>query len=362
MSTPGRGGCNNPGGGSSPGCSDATASLVMPEDGNRTPRTGPGMLRTPRALTPLIPWAFTSELQSVQKSVEQHDCDLKQLESKVCGLQRRLTESSNRIDALEVASAAMTGKPSTPCVAELCHNVIVSRLDTLSVSITELEARFEIFKVEMANVAAASASKVDSIQDKLGGLQNVSSDDLQVCLANASNHVKRLEKLSERWKAHQNKEHTNESAASSQTQQGSVDQQEPFVAQQKVSVPPLVAQQKVSVTPAHQKRDVIRMERPAGLEHTPATIVCVSSVAQWPVATCGATVVNVDHQAHHRKELLTPERTGSSLENIVQQELYSPSSSTWSPKGSLHLEESMACAGAGHVHNLRVAASAPITN
>jgi len=144
----------------------------------------------------------------VQKSVGQHACNLKQLESKVCGLQRRLTESNNRIDALEAESCAMAGKPNTPRkpMAEWSHDMIVARQDTLSASITEMEERFEIFRRVMANIVAASASKVDSKIDKLGCVPNVSTDDLQVCLANASDHIKRLEKLSDMWMVHRDKD------------------------------------------------------------------------------------------------------------------------------------------------------------
>jgi len=182
--------------GSSPGCGNVTEVAEMPDDG--TPRT-PRMLRTPRALTSPTSWAFTSELQSVQKSVGKHAYNLRQLESEVCGLQRKLMASSSRIDALEAASCAMAEKPNTPQkhTADRSHDMIVARLDTLAVSTTELEARFEIFRGVMANVVGASASTVDPIKNKLGCVPNVSADDLQLCLANVSNHMKLLENLNE---------------------------------------------------------------------------------------------------------------------------------------------------------------------
>lgn len=185
--------------GSSPSCGSVTRVPQMPDD--RTSLT----LRTPQSP---ISWAFTSELQSVQKSVGQHACNLKQLESKVCGLQRRLTESNNRIDALEAESCAMAEKPNTPRkpMAEWSHDMIVARQDTLSASITEMEERFDIFRMVMANIVAASASKVDSKIDKLGCVPNVSTDDLQVSLANASDHIKRLEKLNDMWMVHRDKD------------------------------------------------------------------------------------------------------------------------------------------------------------
>jgi len=191
--------------GSRTGFGNLTRVPEMSDDGS--PRT-PRMVHTPRGLTTPISWAFTSELQSVQKSVGQHACNLKHLESKVCGVQRRLTESNNRIDALEAASCATAGKLNTPQKhrAEWSQGMVLARQDALSASITALEERFEIVTGIMASVVAASACKVDSEQDKLGFVPNVSTDDLQVFLANASNHIKCLEKLSERWKENQNKD------------------------------------------------------------------------------------------------------------------------------------------------------------
>lgn len=288
----------------------------------------------------------------MQKSVDQHSCDLKQLESKVCGLQRRLTESTNRIDALEAASCTGSGKSNSPrkSVAELCHDRIIARIDNLAVSVSSLEGRFEIFRSEMANDFAASASKFDSLKHKLvGDAAGVPTDDLQVCLANASNHVKRLEKLSERWKAHQNKDLTAE------RMRESLGSPQEAIQKRDVSTPRSVNGSFTNIIyqqEAIQRRDV----------STPRSIngsfinIFQQAHQRKDVFTDGTGSTGSVGQAHQRRDIILTERTSGSVMSVDQQELIART--TMNPSnGSLHLDEAVVVRheGIGHRHNLRVA-------
>jgi len=142
----------------------------------------PSEKNCPRARTPsAIPWAYTSELQSVKKLVEQHSCDLKKLETTVCTLQRKLAESSpsvaQRVEAVEglgcrVASPLMgrgegeeSRTPRRPSVAWV-NEALAGRVNELAMSISDLASRFELFKKDTASQIATSIAKVDVLQEK----------------------------------------------------------------------------------------------------------------------------------------------------------------------------------------------------
>jgi len=142
----------------------------------------PSEKNCPRARTPsAIPWAYTSELQSVKKLVEQHSCDLKKLESTVCTLQRKLAESSpsvaQRIEAVEGLGcrvpSPLSGRgegeelktPRRPSVGWV-NEALVGRVNEMAMSISDLAARFELFKSDTATQIAMAAAKIEVLQEK----------------------------------------------------------------------------------------------------------------------------------------------------------------------------------------------------
>jgi len=153
------------------------------------------------------PWWYTSELQSVKKLVEQHSRDMRKTECTLCGLQRRITEAThnlaNRVEALEAGKVPSEERPMRTMLGG-CDDASGRRLDLLAVSVTDLEARFELFRSETDAQIASSMASIEELrgkQDDEAAL--LTTDDLQACLKNASSHVTRLERLSEKWKAQQ---------------------------------------------------------------------------------------------------------------------------------------------------------------
>ena len=110
--------------------------------------------------SPPIPYHYASEMESMKKTVERHSRDLTLVESTLCGLQRKITEKMNglvqhvealvqRVEALEGAMAPgrKQGDQEAETHATLVHHgVLVERLDTVDVSMTDLETRFELLR------------------------------------------------------------------------------------------------------------------------------------------------------------------------------------------------------------------------
>jgi len=142
----------------------------------------------------------------VKKLAEQHSREMKKTECMLCGLQRRLSEAThslaNRVEALEAGKVPCEEKTMRPTMGG-CDEATGRRLDLLAVSVTDLEARFELFRSETDAQLASSMASIQELRGKQGDEVLLTTDDLQACLKNASSHVTRLERLSEKWKAQQ---------------------------------------------------------------------------------------------------------------------------------------------------------------
>jgi len=68
------------------------------------------------------------------------------------------------------------------------------------VSVTDLEARFEVLSSDTAGQLATFSVALEHQRKELGGTEFLPTDrDLQTCILKASSHVARLEKLQEKW-------------------------------------------------------------------------------------------------------------------------------------------------------------------
>jgi len=80
------------------------------------------------------------------------------------------------------------------------HEVLVERLDTVDVSMTDLETRFELLRSDTAAQLATFSVGLEHQQKELGGREFLPMEnDLQACIAKASSHIARLERLHEKW-------------------------------------------------------------------------------------------------------------------------------------------------------------------
>jgi len=151
-------------------------------------------------------WWYATELQAVQKIAEQHSQDLKMVESTLCGLQRRMTQNTNslaqRVEALERRPAKGKGIHETGMkLAKGCHkDKLIGHVDALAASHADLEARFDLFSSKTAAKMASCATALAELQEQTRDGPSILTDSgLQACIQNASSHVLRLEKLSEKW-------------------------------------------------------------------------------------------------------------------------------------------------------------------
>jgi DNA repair exonuclease SbcCD ATPase subunit len=149
------------------------------------------------------PWWYATELQALQKIGEEHSQNLKSVASTLCGLQRRMTDTSNslvqRVEALEKALNTGKGVHKTVSkIAKKCPNdTCIGPLDALATSISDLEARFQLFSSESAAKMTAHTTALVELREQTR--DGPTSNDLQACIQNVSSHSLRLEKLSEKW-------------------------------------------------------------------------------------------------------------------------------------------------------------------
>lgn len=154
-----------------------------------------------------IPWYHVSEMQSMNKTVEQHSQDLTWVKSTLCGLQRKISEKLNgleqRMEALEGAKARASKQNDQEKATHTSwsqHGPLVKRLDTLAVSMTDLEARFELLRSNTAAQLATLSVGLEQQRMELGSKEFLPTDsDLQACIVKASSHVSRLERLIGKW-------------------------------------------------------------------------------------------------------------------------------------------------------------------
>jgi len=154
-----------------------------------------------------IPWYYASEMESMKKTVEQHSQDLAWVKSTLCGLQRKITEKVNGLvkcmEAMEGANAPASKQRDQEAVthsSRVHHGLMVERLDTLSVSMTHLETRFEFLRSDTAAQLSTLSVELEHQRKELGAKELLPTDfDLQACIAKASSHVVHLERLHEKW-------------------------------------------------------------------------------------------------------------------------------------------------------------------
>jgi len=103
-------------------------------------------------VSPIL-WYHALEMESMRKTVEQHSQDLTLVKSTFCGLQRLITVKVDslvqRVEALEGAMAPgrkQGDQEAATHATQVHHEVLVERLDTVDVSMTDLETRFELLR------------------------------------------------------------------------------------------------------------------------------------------------------------------------------------------------------------------------
>jgi len=122
----------------------------------------------------------------------------------VCGLQRRITQTTNslaeRVEALEKA-LTKGGHDTVNKLARECHNDRrIEHSYALAASIADLETRFQLFSSETAAQMATCTTALAELREQThDGPSFLTENVLQACIQNASCHVIRLEKLSKKW-------------------------------------------------------------------------------------------------------------------------------------------------------------------
>jgi len=159
-----------------------------------------------KLVSPIL-WYHALEMESMRKTVEQHSQDLTLVKSTFCGLQRLITVKVDslvqRVEALEGAMAPgrkQGDQEAATHATQVHHEVLIERLDTVDVSMTDLETRFELLRSGTAAQLATFSMGVEHQQKELGGKEFLPMEnDLQTCIAKASSHIARLERLHEKW-------------------------------------------------------------------------------------------------------------------------------------------------------------------
>jgi len=158
------------------------------------------------------PWYHAAEMESMKKKVEQHSQDLASVESSLCGLQRKITEKMNglvqHVEALVQRVEAMDKQRDQEAATHarrLQDGLFVERLDTLAVSMTDLNSRFELLRsdtaTQLATQLATFSVALEHQRRELGGKEFPPTDtDLQGCILKASGHVAHLEGFHETWR------------------------------------------------------------------------------------------------------------------------------------------------------------------
>jgi len=152
------------------------------------------------------PWDYASEMESMKKKTEQHSQDLALLKSSLCGLQRKITEKMNgleslvqRVEALDSAKAPDSRKRDQEHTRGLHHRQFIERLDTMTVSMTELETRFELLRGDTATQLATFEVALEHQWKEFGGKEFLpTGSEVQGCILKASTHAARLENLHEK--------------------------------------------------------------------------------------------------------------------------------------------------------------------
>jgi len=143
----------------------------------------------------------------MKKRIEQQSQNFTLVESKACGLQRRITDKVDalvqRVEALEGVQAPANKQREQGAVAHasgLLHGPLCQRMDTLAASMADLDARCELLRSDNAAQLATFSMALEHQWKELGGKEFLPTDnDLQACIKIASSHTARLEKLHEKW-------------------------------------------------------------------------------------------------------------------------------------------------------------------
>jgi len=136
------------------------------------------------------PWWYTTEMQSTRKMAEQHAQDVKRIDSSLCGIQRRISESTQslaqRVEALETDRAAADGASWAASAGGSRFEAQVRRLDAMAMSMTDLESSFEALRSRTAAQIATFMGAIEELQRQSGAEALLPTDDLQACMKYAS--------------------------------------------------------------------------------------------------------------------------------------------------------------------------------
>jgi len=147
-----------------------------------------------------IPWYY-----SMKKSVEQQSEDLALVKSALDGLQKKIAGAMHgleqRVEALEGAKAPESKQETKATASDRLHDgPSVDKLETRDVSMTILDARFDLLRKDIAAQLATCSGVRENLQKELGGGEAflATDSDLQACVLTTSRRVARLERLHEK--------------------------------------------------------------------------------------------------------------------------------------------------------------------
>jgi len=134
------------------------------------------------------PWWYTTELQSTRKMAEQHAQDVKRIDLSLCGIQRRISESTQnlaqRMEALE-ADRAADGASWASSAGGSRLEAQVRRLDAMAVSMTNLEASVETFRSQTDAQIASLVGTIEEFRRQSGTDAVLPTDGSQAYMKNA---------------------------------------------------------------------------------------------------------------------------------------------------------------------------------